>query len=442
MTALWNRAWLIALAGMALSACADMHPQYPTDQESQAAAPAPAPTPAPAPQPPASQEEGAPSATPAPPVSAEALPPVNRAPAPEAAPVQAAPLPPPQPAAPPTPAYTPPPATPRRARPEPTFTETVKGEVREASEKSRVVYVDNGDTVNLLAQRFLTSQEEIIKLNHLKKPYEIDPGQPLKTPTPKVYVVESGDTLYSIGRRFNVSADVLAELNNIEAKGRLRSGQEIALPPGMHDSGPLKHLEPGSAPAYAPPERPRSTYAPPGESYSPPSQPQPYSHPAPPVRSETPPSSLPQAEAAPALSDDQITAAGRGRFVWPAHGAILSPFGPKPGGQANDGINIGAPLGTTVQAAAAGDVVYAGNQVPGYGNLVLIKHADGWVTAYAYLSRTSVKIKDHLEQGDAVGEVGQTGGVDTPQLHFEIRYAPTPHDKAKPINPTLVLPGN
>jgi len=93
-----------------------------------------------------------------------------------------------------------------------------------------------------------------------------------------------------------------------------------------------------------------------------------------------------------------------------------------------------------VKAAAAGDVVYAGNQVPGFGNLVLIKHPGGWVTAYAHLSQTTVKIKDHVEQGDQVGQVGQTGGVDSPELHFEIRYAPTPRDKAKPIDPTLVLP--
>ena len=90
-----------------------------------------------------------------------------------------------------------------------------------------------------------------------------------------------------------------------------------------------------------------------------------------------------------------------------------------------------------MKAAAAGDVVYAGNQVPGFGNLVLIKHPGGWVTAYAHLSVTTVKIKDHVEQGDKVGQVGQTGGAEVPELHFEIRYAPTPRDKAKPIDPTL-----
>ena len=145
-------------------------------------------------------------------------------------------------------------------------------------------------------------------------------------------------------------------------------------------------------------------------------------------------------EAAPAPSDAQVMAAGKGRFAWPVSGTILSTYGPKAGGQRNDGLDIAAAMGAPVLAAADGDVVYAGNQVPGFGNLVLIKHADGWVTAYAHLSRTEVKIKDHVSQGDEIGQAGQTGGVDQPQLHFEIRYAPSPRDKARPIDPGLVLP--
>ncbi|HWW25243.1 MAG TPA: M23 family metallopeptidase, partial [Caulobacter sp.] len=98
------------------------------------------------------------------------------------------------------------------------------------------------------------------------------------------------------------------------------------------------------------------------------------------------------------------------------------------------------PAGTPVRAAAAGEVVYAGNQVPGFGNLVLVKHADGWVTAYAHLSSTEVKMRQQVAQGATLGAVGQTGGVTEPQLHFEVRYAPTPKDKARPVDPGLVLP--
>jgi murein DD-endopeptidase MepM/ murein hydrolase activator NlpD len=96
--------------------------------------------------------------------------------------------------------------------------------------------------------------------------------------------------------------------------------------------------------------------------------------------------------------------------------------------------------GDAVRAAASGDVVYAGDQVPGFGNLVLIKHADGWVTAYGHLSHVDVKMQQRVTQGQQIGEAGSTGGVPEPQLHFEVRYAPSPLERARPIDPKLVLP--
>ncbi|MGI8841838.1 MAG: peptidoglycan DD-metalloendopeptidase family protein [Caulobacteraceae bacterium] len=144
--------------------------------------------------------------------------------------------------------------------------------------------------------------------------------------------------------------------------------------------------------------------------------------------------------APPALSQAAVASAGRGRFVWPVRGEIISPFGVKGVGRRNDGIDVKSPQGTVVRAAAAGNVVYAGDQVPGFGNLVLVKHADGWVTAYAHLDKISVQMRQMVAQGEELGQVGQTGGVAEPQLHFEIRYAPTPADKARPVDPVLVLP--
>jgi murein DD-endopeptidase MepM/ murein hydrolase activator NlpD len=145
-------------------------------------------------------------------------------------------------------------------------------------------------------------------------------------------------------------------------------------------------------------------------------------------------------ESASAPASGDVTQAARGRFIWPLHGGILSAFGVKGLGRRNDGVDIGAPMGTVVRAAAGGDVVYAGNQVPGFGNLVLVKHPDGWVTAYAHLDTVSVKMRQEVAQGQELGVVGETGGVSEPQLHFEMRYAATPQDKAKPIDPMLVLP--
>jgi murein DD-endopeptidase MepM/ murein hydrolase activator NlpD len=188
---------------------------------------------------------------------------------------------------------------------------------------------------------------------------------------------------------------------------------------------------------------PPVTSTPVGKPYTP--SPSPYVAPAQPY---TPPSTAGVAPIVPSSApptDAQVAAAGAGRFIQPVTGTILSGFGPKGGGQRNDGLDIAAPAGTPVHAAAAGEVVYSGDQVPGFGNLVLIKHDGGWVTAYAHMSRVDVKMRDDsgrpmvVSQGQQIGVVGTTGGVDQPQLHFEVRYAPTPQDRARPIDPQLVL---
>lgn len=464
MTVLFSRAILIALGAAGLAACAVERPAYPIQPDEAAAAPAPPPPPPPA-QPLASDEDrNAPSAPPVGPVSAQALPPVNSPPAnsppltpPQTGapplnepPASAAAMPPP----PPQPSFTPP----SRRAPPPPMHYTVEGPVKPATEKTRKIKVEKGDTVNVLAERYMATKQTIIAANKLKKPYELEIGQALKIPTPKAYVVQSGDTLFAIAHRFTVPASLLATLNDFEVKEHLHPGQMIVLPAQYKDIGrlPLRGARVAAEPEPEPQPAPAvATAAPPlsGRPYrrieAPPSTPPYPTAPTPagpgpsPMATATPPSrgAAPPAaaEAAPSLTDTQVAAAGRGLFAWPIRGDTLSGFGPKTGGQRNDGIDIAAPLGSIVQAAAAGDVVYAGNQVPGFGNLVLIRHDNGWVTAYAHLSKTQVKIKDHVGQGDEIGEVGQTGGVDQPELHFEIRYRPTPKDKAKPIDPMLVL---
>ncbi len=140
------------------------------------------------------------------------------------------------------------------------------------------------------------------------------------------------------------------------------------------------------------------------------------------------------------VSDAEVSTAGRGRFVWPLKGAILSPFGDRGPGQRNDGLDISASTGDSVKAAAGGEVVYAGSSIPGFGNLVLVKHPGGWVTAYAHLDRIEVRMRDEVTQGEEIGLAGQTGVVDRPELHFEVRYAPDPAEKARPVDPALVLP--
>jgi murein DD-endopeptidase MepM/ murein hydrolase activator NlpD len=121
-------------------------------------------------------------------------------------------------------------------------------------------------------------------------------------------------------------------------------------------------------------------------------------------------------------------------FIWPVNGDIVSRFGKKPNGLVNDGINIAAPEGEPVWAAAKGEVVYSGNELKGYGNMLIIRHDNGWMSAYAHTSDTLVKKGDKVNQGDLIGYVGKTGSVTSSQLHFGIR------DAKGPMDPESLLP--
>ncbi len=395
------------VSALMLSACADHAPLYPTRPVAPAPEPPPAPPPPPPPPPPAENgATAAPStsvqAAPLPPISgsrgatapsqlrtptAAALPPVGGAPGPGD---RLTPVPPP------------------------------------ALETPRQVTVGQGETLFDVAERVRTPVRAIIELNNLQPPYALRPGASLKIPPPLVYVVGSGDTLFGIARRFSIDPRSLANLNDFPMETPIRPGQRIALPSLARDGGAAAGAS-GASPqgtsqlaATAPAARPvvRSTS---GAVVTP-------MTPAAPVAAPAP------------LSDAAVAAAGKGRFTWPLKGELLSKFGPQGPGQRNDGLNIAAQPGTPVKAAAGGEVVFAG-QLPGFGNLVLLKHSGGWVTAYAHLSKLEVKMRDTVAQNQEVGQSGQTGQVDRPQLHFEVRYAPNPKDKARPVDPSLLLPG-
>jgi murein DD-endopeptidase MepM/ murein hydrolase activator NlpD len=139
---------------------------------------------------------------------------------------------------------------------------------------------------------------------------------------------------------------------------------------------------------------------------------------------------------APEVAPDEPAARGATRFIWPVKGKILSDFGAKPDGLHNDGINIAAPEGTPVLAAGGGVVAYAGNELRGFGNLLLIRHADGWMTAYAHLSQMMVTRGAHVTRGQRIGTVGSTGSVNAPQLHFEVRRG------SRAVDPAEQLPGS
>ena len=122
------------------------------------------------------------------------------------------------------------------------------------------------------------------------------------------------------------------------------------------------------------------------------------------------------------------------KFLWPVNGRVITAFGPKPSGQQNDGINVSVPENTPIKAAEDGVVAYAGNELKTYGNLVLVRHSNGYVTSYANAKEILVKRGDQVKRGQVIARSGQTGNVNAPQLHFEIRKGAAPLDPTKFLN--------
>jgi murein DD-endopeptidase MepM/ murein hydrolase activator NlpD len=136
----------------------------------------------------------------------------------------------------------------------------------------------------------------------------------------------------------------------------------------------------------------------------------------------------PSAAPGPAASAEPPAASHSGIFLWPVRGHVLENYGAAPDGTHNDGINIAAARGAPVQAADAGVIAYAGNELRGYGNLILIKHPNGWISAYAHCDLILVKTGQKVARGQVIARVGSTGNVSEPQLHFELRRGKQPVD--------------
>ena len=129
----------------------------------------------------------------------------------------------------------------------------------------------------------------------------------------------------------------------------------------------------------------------------------------------------------------QSAARGSDKLRWPVSGRIITGFGQRTDGTHNDGINLSVPLGTSVHAAEGGTVAYAGSELKGYGNLILLRHDNGWVTAYAHNDQLTVKRGDKVQRGQVIATAGRTGSVDQPQVHFELRQG------SKPVDPVPFL---
>jgi len=139
------------------------------------------------------------------------------------------------------------------------------------------------------------------------------------------------------------------------------------------------------------------------------------------------------------VAEAPAPASGQLNMRWPLKGKVISQFGPKDNGLKNEGINIAVPEGTSIRAAEGGVVAYAGNELKGYGNLVLIRHAGGYVTAYAHAKEILVKRGDSVKRGDVIAKAGQTGAVSSPQLHFEVRKGATALDPMKHLSSATAM---
>jgi murein DD-endopeptidase MepM/ murein hydrolase activator NlpD len=258
--------------------------------------------------------------------------------------------------------------------------------------------------------------------------------------TDETYKVEQGDTPRIIAQKTGLSEKALIERNNLEPT-RLKIGQVLYLPKG------------GKAPAKTP------AVAATNESKPAPSAraqgPAPEVHvvkttaiPAPGQAADKPKSGA-KTQSAPAVASSSEVTGGQNpqvasvqqlpapepmsgnSFRWPVQGRIISEFGTKADGGHNDGIDVAVPLGTSVKAAENGVVAYAGDELKGYGNLVLIRHANNWVSAYAHNDEILVKRGDQVRRGQVIAKAGRTGQVSQPQLHFELRKGSRPVDPTK-----------
>lgn len=307
------------------------------------------------------------------------------------------------------------------------------------------VMVGQNDTLEGIARKHGVPASAIMQVNNLSSPSAMRPGQRLiipryvsgsapqtvaaHVPQPvqsapaaggNVHVVVAGDTLISLARRHNMSLSSLAKANGISPFTKLNIGDRVTIPGGAHRTTVAARPAPAQAPMAA-------------------QQPQTVAKPR--IAAADTVASVPSQtvrlakEEAPPAPETSIKSAepagGIPSFRWPVRGRIISSFGTKSNGAQNDGINLAVPEGTPVKAADDGVVAYAGNELKGYGNLVLVRHANGYVSAYANASEILVKRGDSVKRGQDIARAGQTGNVTSPQLHFEIRKGSTPVDPTK-----------
>ena len=323
---------------------------------------------------------------------------------------------------------------------------------------STMIIVGTSDTLEVLARRYHVTPAAILAANGYKGPRTLSPGQQLIIPhlattaapaavvpasrpvvsaaSPGVHFVNSGDSMAAIARKYRVSAAELARANGMQPSATLRPGTRLTIP-----RSPAVAQNPG--PAAAPRVTARNAAPAPRPVAVRPIEAAVSRHAAPAPQSVHMVQPAPAVEDKPVANGPKLTADKSGdttgalpNFRWPARGNVKVAYGVKTNGKANDGINIEVPTNTPIKAADDGEVTYSGNELKAYGNLVLIRHANGYITAYAHANELLVRRGDHVKRGQIIAKSGSSGEVERPQLHFEIRKGSTPVDPAQFLNGT------
>ncbi len=318
-----------------------------------------------------------------------------------------------------------------------------------AAASTGTITVSRGQTLYSIARANGMTTQQVASANNIHAPYHLKVGQRLRMPgvanpvspapsfqpetvvatsaraTSKnyssggVHRVTAGETLFAIGRTYSVHPYKIAAHNNLARPYNLSVGQSLRIPSRTGATA----WNDGGKPATG--QRTAAVQATKTERLT-----------TQPVEQVATPPAPEVAQPAPVVEQNITKPEDRispetARFRWPVRGRVISAYGSKPGGARNEGINIAVPEGTSVKASDAGVVAYAGNELKGYGNLVLIRHEGGWVTAYAHNQSLMVKRGDTVRRGEIIAKAGQTGSVTSPQLHFELRKGASAVDPMK-----------
>jgi murein DD-endopeptidase MepM/ murein hydrolase activator NlpD len=229
----------------------------------------------------------------------------------------------------------------------------------------------------------------------------------------------------SIARRNHVPVAELAKANNLDQSAKLSLGMKLTVPGSKSAAA-----APVAQPVAAAPAQPAAPVAAPATKMA--------AAGGPPQSARLASATTNVTEEKPVVEQASIkpseATGALPTFRWPVRGKVITSYGAKTNGKSNDGINLAVPEGTPVKAAEDGVVAYSGNELKGYGNLVLVRHSNGYVTAYAHASELLVKRGDTIKRGQIIAKSGQSGEVGSPQLHFEIRKGSSPVDPLQFLN--------